>query len=119
MVNWTEEQLMEVQARQQKKPHDTNFPDLAPEYKLQSNIEKYLTDHGFYFFHDRSRGVNRAGQPDLVIALPGARTLWLELKSATGRLSPDQKLTRQMLLALGHEFYKVRSYRSFLEIVKK
>ncbi len=36
------------------------------------------------------------GAPDLVILLADGRTLWVECKSATGRLSPDQEEFRRL-----------------------
>jgi hypothetical protein len=126
-MNWTEEELIAYQERQSRHkggiPIDVNNivpeiePDPGPEHNLQDRIEGYCRDHAIPFFHDRSRRMNTPGFPDLIIALPGGKTLWLELKSKTGRLDPDQKKWRLMLLRLNHEWYQVKSFRSFLRIV--
>jgi hypothetical protein len=127
-LRWTEEQLAEQlakpwhsrgrsfsqQSRQQNSCVDTSRPEDAPEWKLQAKIEGYCRERGLYFFHDRSRRFNAPGHPDLVIALPGGRVLWLELKSRHGRMTKEQKMVRLMLLALGQEFFEVRSFRGFL-----
>ena len=42
-----------------------------------------------------------AGIPDLAIVTPGGRVHFLEVKSPTGRLSPDQISIRHLLIALG------------------
>lgn len=131
---WTQEQFEAYQARRgipksagyvplsahsrEIGPSDVSKPDPGKERDLQAKIERYCRDHAWFFFHDRSRECNAKGFPDLVVALPAGRVVWLELKSARGRLSPEQKQVRLMLLALGHEWYEVRSYRRFMEIVK-
>lgn len=43
-----------------------------------------------------------AGIPDLFIALPGGRVLWVEVKAAKGVLSPQQKAMHAALSDLGH-----------------
>lgn len=124
-MNWTEEQLAEYQARRGRgidsggtsEPEQTKTAD-EPEKRLQAKIEAYLTEHGFYWFHDRSRGCNQRGFPDLVAALPNGRTVWLELKSAGGRMSDEQRMVGAKLAFLGHGFYEIRSYRRFLEIME-
>ena len=126
-MRWTQEQLDEYQARQNgyiplsshsRIQESKSKADEEPEHKLQAKIEKYCRDHGWYFFHDRSRGDNRPGHPDLVIALAG-RTLWLELKSRNGRLRPEQQKVILQLLALGHEVHELKSFKRFLEIVNR
>jgi hypothetical protein len=130
-LRWTQEQFEEYQARRKHAGYvpllshsreisskDDSQPDQGKEIDLQSKIERFCRGHGFYFFHDRSRECNAKGFPDLVIALKAGRVIWLELKSAKGRLRPDQKQVRMMLLALGHEWHEVRSYRQFLRIVQ-
>jgi len=130
-LRWTEEQLAAYQQRCRKYgsliiPNEDlreieamgHKPDDEPEFTLQRKCEALCTERGYPFFHDRSRGKNKAGFPDLVIALPGARTAWCELKKPkTGRLSPEQKRWRLMLMHLGHEWYEVRSFRQFCRIV--
>jgi hypothetical protein len=119
-MRWSQDQLDAYQAKSLAvKQEEQLEPDPGPEWKLQSKIEKYLKENGLYFIHDRSRGANRAGQPDLVVAVHGGRTVWIELKSSKGRMDRDQILTRQMLLALGHEFYEIRSFKAFLGVVLK
>lgn len=49
----------------------------------------------------------------------GGATLWIELKSSTGVLKEAQVDFRRMLLALGHRWHKVKSYKRFLEIVEE
>jgi hypothetical protein len=51
--------------------------------------------------------------------MSAGRTLRLELKSATGRLSPEQKEFRRIAHYLGHKIHKVRSWKRFMEIVEE
>lgn len=123
-MRWSPEQLREYQARQDARSAKTkpNLPpvvDDQPERVLQNRVEAYCQENALYAFHDRSRGKNTPGHPDLIIAMPGGRTLWLELKSKTGRLSSDQARVRLMLMALGHEWHEVRSYRQFLALLQE
>ena len=117
-MRWTQQQLEEYRARRMVKSQPNPCaPDPAPEKDLQAKAEKLCRERGYHFFHDRSRGANAPGQTDLVIAMPKGRTLWVELKSKTGRLSADQKRLRMVLSALGHEWHEVRSYQQFLIIL--
>lgn len=124
-LRWTQEQYDDFQARRSGYVPLSAHPrihkgqtkaDDEPEHKLQARIEKWCDERGFYHFHDRSRGDNRPGHPDLVIALAG-RTLWLELKSRGGRLSPEQQKVILMLQYLGQEVHEVRSFKQFLDVV--
>lgn len=136
-LRWTPEEYEAYQARHGKRSAPINHAGYVPlsghsreiggahgckadqgkEIDLQAKIERFLADRGYYFFHDRSRKENARGMPDLVIAMPEGRVLWLELKSAGGRLRPEQKMVRLKLLALGQEWYEVRSFRQFVDIV--
>lgn len=123
-LNWTEEQWEEYQARRNagkgrlKPSSPVPEPDEAPEAKLQARIETYCADRGLYCFHDRSRKKNDPGFPDCVIACRAGRVVWLELKSKCGRLRPDQRRVRDMLIFCGHEWHLVRSYRHFIQIME-
>ncbi len=43
----------------------------------------------------------------------------MELKSAGEDLKENQVMFRRMLLALDHKWYKVQSYKRFLEIIEE
>jgi Holliday junction resolvase-like predicted endonuclease len=115
-MRWTPEQLAEFEARRKITSEVDVANDPAPESQLERKIEQWLTEHGIAWIHDRSRGANRPGQPDIIAAMPHGATLWLELKSAQGRLSAEQKTFRLLLLQRDHLWYEVRSFRAFLEI---
>ena len=123
-LRWTEDQLLAYQLKAQLRNDQSsaNMPvvvDDHPEKVLQDRAEEYCRENGYYAFHDRSRGQNPAGFPDLVIALPKGRTVWIEFKSKHGRLSGEQKTVRLQLMALGHEWYEIRSFRHFLSVLQE
>lgn len=134
-LRWTEEQLAEYRERRGALPQldrsghrldkgaipfdnpGDSFDDIS-ESDLRQKCEDLCTQRGYPFFHDRSRRKNEPGFVDLVIAMPAGRTLWIETKQLKrGRLSPEQKNWRLMLLHLGHEWYEVRTFRQFLKII--
>lgn len=49
-----------------------------------------------------------AGIPDLFVALPGGRMLWIEVKAAKGVLSPEQKAIHAALASIGHHVVVAR-----------
>ena len=114
-MRWTEEQLAEYQSRNYKTmPHEA---DEGPESELQKKCERWLRENGFPYFHDRSRGKNKRGIPDLICFLGEGRVVVIELKAKSGRMSEEQKETMMRLKYLGHEVHEVRSYKRFLYLV--
>jgi hypothetical protein len=125
-MNWTEEQLAEYQLKSARWKNGVSVQEVkgkevdpGPESDLQSRIEDWCRNNGYPFFHDRSRGKNAPGFPDLVIALRAGKTLWLELKSKTGTMEKEQHQWRLMLMHLGHVHHVIRSFKAFLRIVQK
>ena len=119
-MRWTEDQLADYQSRLIKMEVDTHKPDEGPESKLQGKAENWCREHGYPYFHDRSRGKNKAGSIlDLYVYLPEGRHIVFEFKDKRGRLSKEQAQTIRMLKHLKHEVHEVRSYRQFLDIVNK
>jgi hypothetical protein len=56
------------------------------------------------------------GTPDFVIAMPGTSTLWIEAKTAKGKLTPAQSAWLAALRKCGHRAEVVRSMAEFLKI---
>lgn len=61
-----------------------------------------------FYAKRREEGV-QDGMPDVVIALAGARVVWIENKSLRGRLSKDQRDMHAVLRALGHTVFVART----------
>ena len=56
----------------------------------------------------RAAGI-ASGEPDMRIYLPMGRTLFIELKTAKGNLSENQKKYHQKLKSLGHMVHIVKA----------
>ena len=123
MTHWTQEQYdayIISLAPSAPNPADLTVKEVGdegPESKLQAKIQKWAKENGFPCWHDRSRGKNQRGWPDLVLCFPKGVVLFLELKSKSGRLSKEQKQMKLKFLFLGHNWYEVRSYKQFLNII--
>lgn len=63
----------------------------------------------------------RAGFPDLILLLPTKlhHALFIEMKTATGRQQPTQKVFQKKVEAHGYKYIIVRSIEQFIEEVKK
>ena len=103
---------------------------LMSEEDLGSKVEKLLEMYGWRWCHFRPARIKRGegeqwrtpltgdkGLPDYV-AVRGGRLIMAELKSSTGKLSPDQQLWHdELVLVLGIEVYVWRP-RDWDEIVE-
>jgi hypothetical protein len=97
----------------------SDVPDEGLESGLLSKCLIYCKERGYPIFHDRSRGKNQAGWPDLQIYLPGGKAILVELKSAKGSLRKEQEQLARQFMYLKHRYYKVRSYSRFLKIMEE
>lgn len=59
------------------------------------------------------------GMPDLIICIPSEKhhALFIEMKTAKGVLSPNQKQTHQLLKDAGYEVKVCRSLDEFIQSV--
>lgn len=60
----------------------------------------------------------RAGVPDLVLGFPGGRTIFVELKTGTVRVSQVQKEFHEELTRMGFEVHVVRSLDELMNVAK-
>ena len=116
------EQLALYQARQRKEsqpPLMTKAYDARSEALVHDAILSECRRHGLCVIHSRMDRASTVavGAPDFVIALPAARTLWLECKSATGILREEQAVWLANLQDLGHEAHLIRSIDEFLSVL--
>ena len=121
-MRWTDDQLKAYMVgRIPSFCNDTEVPDEGKESVLQRKIEAWSREWGrpCLSFH-QSKAAKRMlppGWPDVTIIMPNAKVLYLELKSASGRLSDEQKQLKLQFMALGHTIHEVRSYKKFLEVI--
>ena len=59
----------------------------------------------------------QAGAPDILLFLPGGRTVGVEVKSATGRQSPAQRLWQVNLEAAGVTYILARGLEDVMEVL--
>ena len=98
-------------------------PKLAfdgPESALHELISAELRRRRWYFVTSRmdKRSTNQVGTPDFIVAKPDGVTIWAEIKRKGSKLTPEQNITRHVLLALGHKFCVCYSMDEFLEAIK-
>ena len=78
---------------------------------LESDIERYLVrrtiEHGGVAYKWVSPG--RVGVADRIVLLPGGVVWFVELKTATGRLSPWQKVFAADMARMGMNYRVIKS----------
>ena len=114
------QQQKKMEAPQKKGAEYAADPGL--ESVLSRKIRGYAKDHGYPSLilpqTPLVKKIIPKGWPDGVMALPKGRVIFLELKNKDGSLKEDQVKYQLKLMALGHEWYVVRSFRQFLDIVE-
>ena len=90
-------------------PMTQSKADAGEEKQLQRLCELELSRCGIEFLHMSYRAREKRGWPDLTFCVVG-RPFAIELKTATGQLSQDQ---RQVLAAMEANGWLVRIVRSF------
>lgn len=95
-------------------------PLSGKEHETHEAIIKFLRDKRFPFVHSRMDlpSTTALGTPDFIIALPRGITLWLEVKTSTGKLSSQQFAFLHWLQSKGHHALVVRSMPEFLSVVE-
>ena len=102
------------------------------EKDLQSKCNKYLRDNGIIYWH-RQKGRThkpisqnflildnvKLKYPDLIIMPFNAYCFFVELKTDTGKLSEEQINFMKYSEIKGYDFYIVKSYDEFLEVMSK
>ena len=115
--------LKAKQALKLKLKSESSIPDDA--CKLERDLHEQTTAElrrrKLYFVHSRmdKPATNQIGVPDYIVAMPGGKTMWLELKSKTGKLSPEQQAAKHMLEMSGHRHEVVRGFSQLLEVLDK
>lgn len=79
----------------------------GPERKVQNIVERNLSDLGWLVFRTVLAG--RRGFPDTT-AMKDGRTIYIEFKSKTGHLSPQQIQWKELLEAQGCEVIVSRTW---------
>lgn len=75
------------------------------EAQFQHQVTQLAKMLGYRVYHTHDSRRSAAGFPDLVIAKPGRRAIFAELKSATGKTSPEQDEWLEVLRQAGERVY--------------
>ena len=93
------------------------FPDSpdAPESELHYAIISNCKANGWIYFHGSMahKAIRTVGEPDFTLLLPAGRVLFIECKTRTGKLSPEQLGLSLWAEKLGHKIHVVRSMEEF------
>ena len=100
----------------------TSAPEVVSPAEDESQLHRQIMDEcarrGWQYFHGSMahRSMMTRGMPDFVIQANGGRTFYVECKSRTGKLSPEQAGVIAWAARLGHVVHVCRSLGEFLEI---
>lgn len=76
------------------------------EASFQGRVEAFALKHGWLYYHPFDSRRSRKGFPDTVMVHPGRQlTIYAELKSVNGKVSPDQKKWLEGLVLAGEYVY--------------
>lgn len=121
----TEQDFLELELRRQIRQEGVppnHKPDPGLESDLVAKIRNWAKTRGYpCLTHPQTKALSwfiPPGYPDVVLSLPYGHTLYLELKAAKGIWKEKQQLIAGQLNQLGHQYFVVRSFKRFLEIVE-
>lgn len=88
-----------------RRPPPSPYDDWS-EATLQARLEAFAIKHGWLYYHPFDSRRSRKGWPDVVLVHVERRlTIFAELKSATGKVSTEQKKWLRALGEVGHCVY--------------
>ncbi len=128
-MRWTEAQYQEwefkkgIQNIKQPTDLEEHKPDPGLEGELVGKCLKYCKDHGLkmlaYRQSIKAKGFIPPGWPDACLICLRGRVAWIEFKSSSGRLEPEQKEIRLIFSFFGHKVHKITSYKGFLALLSR
>lgn len=91
------------------------------EKELQNYIVSYCVRNDWIYFRQRMdrKATSTLGQPDFIIFPGDNKTLLIECKTASGRLSGAQATLHQKFEKRGYKVHLVRSYQGFHALLKE
>ena len=94
----------------------TNLCGAAREAKLRADVIRYCRERGWLVFSGTTASATgrTVGEPDLCICAELGLTYFVELKSVTGKLRPEQAAVGAWLKKLGHKWLLIRSLEEFV-----
>lgn len=79
-----------------------DYLEMKRHFWWRNNTGAFKTEKGFYRFGAK-------GSPDIFVLTDGGVLISLEVKTKTGKLSPDQKLWQERCEEISAEYYVVRN----------
>ena len=118
IINKTKEPIKSVEVEKPRNDID------KPEKELQRECNAYLRalkdrQEILDFFHLKEARGNKIGLPDLLIFFENSKILFIELKTAKGKLTKEQKEFEKRCKQFSSDFYVCRDMKTVIEIVKK
>jgi len=95
-------------------------PGVSRESILHDDVIRWLEQRGWKYVHSRmdAKTTVAIGLPDLIIAAPNGRTLWVEMKAGNKKLKPAQRIWEMQLKHLGHIHVVARNMDDFLRVAQ-
>lgn len=90
------------------------------ERELHEAIAAYCKSQMWLAFHSRMdrKSTSTIGTPDFVILMSNGKTLFIEAKAKSGKLSTEQLGVKLWAQKLGHTIHTVYNMEQFLEATK-
>lgn len=101
----------------------SSFAPFAPAETKESDIHNAIIAHcklkRWIYFHGSTahRAMRTLGEADFTILADNGRVFFIEAKTKTGKLSPEQLAIKVWAESLGHQIHTIRSMPEFLELV--
>lgn len=118
MVRFSQTDLDNYQARQVRQPAKVDDGEVM-EKTLHDKILAECRRRGWIALHGSMahKTYRTGGEPDFTI-MAETKVLFVECKSAKGKLSPEQVAMMFHMNRLGHILHVVRSFRGFIELIE-
>lgn len=112
-----------INSRNSKKQSDCPNPPCDPvekESDLHSAISSYCRSKGWLCWHGSMvhKAMRTVGEPDFTILADRGRVFFVECKSKTGKIRPEQQGMIEMAAMNGHSIKICRSMNDFFIIVQ-
>ena len=93
--------------------------DKKPETYIQNAIKEYLQRKGFFVYRNQQNIGSLKGIADLTALKSGLPAIYIEVKSAKGKLSPDQIKFADNVVNAGHCYFMARSVEELENLLPK
>jgi hypothetical protein len=90
-----------------------------PETLILNAIKEYLQWRGFFVYRNQQNIGSHRGLADLTALKAGLPAIYVEVKSAKGKLSPDQIKFADNVVNAGHCYFMARSVEEIENLLPK